>query len=195
LEFQKIKIRYPCSPLLAPHSHNSHPLVQYKDTHVITYTPLNTLQYHVLLAPPYDKQSHIEKLAIQILCIHHKTTTIGDISAMQQLNDYFPNTPSSSKLHNPLHHIPRYRYIKHGIHYRIPHLYYTPLTTQTRSQTTPLPFLLNSYQNTATTPMVHLNPLNKYQQITGDPKLPHMEFMALLKIYKYRNTFLGFKTF
>jgi hypothetical protein len=43
--------------------------------------------------------------------------------------------------------------------------------------------------------MVHLNPPNKYQQITGDPKLPHMEFMALSKIYKYQNAFLGFKTF
>jgi hypothetical protein len=76
-------------------------IAQYKDIYVITNIPPNTLQYHVPLAPPYDKQSHIEKLAIQILCIHHKTTTIGDISAMEQLNDYFPNTPFLIQIAQP----------------------------------------------------------------------------------------------
>jgi hypothetical protein len=42
-------------------------LTQYKDTHVITYIPPNTLQYHEPLTPPYSKQSYIEKFAIQIL--------------------------------------------------------------------------------------------------------------------------------
>jgi ribonuclease HI len=66
---------------------------QFKDTHVITYIPPNTLQYHTTLAQPYDKQIHIENLAIQILCIHHKTTTLGDILKIQKLHDFLPNIP------------------------------------------------------------------------------------------------------
>jgi ribonuclease HI len=76
-------------------------ITQYTYTHVITYIPPNILQYHVPLTPTYNKQTHIEKLAIQILCIHHKTTTIGDISTMQQLNDYFPNTPLLIQIAQP----------------------------------------------------------------------------------------------
>jgi hypothetical protein len=74
---------------------------QYKDTHVITYIPPNTLQYHVLLAPPYDKHTHIEKLAIQIFYIHHQTTTIGDLLDIQQLNNYYPNTPFLTQIAQP----------------------------------------------------------------------------------------------
>jgi hypothetical protein len=66
---------------------------QFKDTHVITYIPPNTLQYHTPLAPPHDKQTHIENLAIQILCIHHKPTILGDISTIQQLHGLLPNMP------------------------------------------------------------------------------------------------------
>jgi hypothetical protein len=76
-------------------------ITQYTYTHVITYIPPNILQYHVPLTQTNNKQTYIEKLAIQILCIHHKTTTIGDISTMQQLNDYFPNTPLLIQIAQP----------------------------------------------------------------------------------------------
>jgi hypothetical protein len=65
------------------HQQNNPYFTKFNDTHVITHIPPNTLQYHVPPIPPYDKQPHIEKLAIQILCIHHKTTTIGDILTLQ----------------------------------------------------------------------------------------------------------------
>ena len=74
----------------------------YKDTHVIIYVLPNTMQYHTPLTPPNHKQTHIEKLAIQILCIHHKKTTIGDLLDIQQINDYCPNIPLLIQIVQPI---------------------------------------------------------------------------------------------
>jgi hypothetical protein len=73
----------------------------YKDTHVIIYVPPNTMQYHTPLTPSNVKQTHIEKLAIQILCIHHKNTIIGDFLGIQQINDYCPNIPLLTQITQP----------------------------------------------------------------------------------------------
>ena len=63
----------------------------YPNTHVITYIPPNTLQYHDPIKPTYDDDPYIELHAIQILCIHHKTTSIGTLASLQQLSMYIIN--------------------------------------------------------------------------------------------------------
>jgi hypothetical protein len=65
------------------HQHNNPYFTEYTDTHVITYILPNTLHYHESLTPIYDENSYIKIQAIQILYIHHRTTTIGDISSLQ----------------------------------------------------------------------------------------------------------------
>ena len=70
----------------------------------------NTLQYHDPIKPTYDDDPSIETHAIQILCIHHKTTTIGTLASLQQISTYVINpdiiiqialpTPPNTKVHN-----------------------------------------------------------------------------------------------
>jgi ribonuclease HI len=72
-----------------PNWHHTNPYhTEYPDTHVITYIPPNTLQYHDPIKPMYDDDPYIEPQALQILCIHHKTSTIGDLASIQQLSTY-----------------------------------------------------------------------------------------------------------
>jgi hypothetical protein len=81
---------------------------EYPDTHVIIYIPPNTLQYHDPIKPTYDDDPHIEPQALQILYIHHKITTIGDLASLQQLSTYTitpdlllriaPSIPSNTKV-------------------------------------------------------------------------------------------------
>jgi hypothetical protein len=94
----------------ARHQHINPYHTEYPDTHVITYIPPNTLQYHEPIKPTYDDDPHIESQALQILCIHHKTTTIGNLASLQQLSTYTitpdlliriaPSTPSNTKVQN-----------------------------------------------------------------------------------------------
>ena len=73
------------------HQHTNPFHAEYPDTHVITYIPPNTLQYHDPIKPIYDDDPHIESHAIQILCIHHKTTSIHTLASLQQLSTYITN--------------------------------------------------------------------------------------------------------
>jgi hypothetical protein len=50
---------------------------RYKDTHIITHFPPDTIQYYEPTIPiELNKKPRNESLAIKILCIHHKTTPI-----------------------------------------------------------------------------------------------------------------------
>ena len=83
---------------------------KYPDTHVIIYIPPNTLQYTDPIKPTYDDDSSIEPHAIQILCIHHKPTIIGNLASLQQISTYVINldiliqvtlpTPPNTKVHH-----------------------------------------------------------------------------------------------
>ena len=74
------------------HQHTNPFHTNYPDTHVITYIPPNTLQYHDPIKPTYDDDLHLESHAIQILCIYHKTTPIGTLASLQLLTTYIINT-------------------------------------------------------------------------------------------------------
>ena len=74
------------------HQHTNPYYTTYLDTYNIAYIPPNTLQYQEPIIPPFDKNSYIKTQAIQILCIYHMTSTIGDISTLPRLYDYTVNT-------------------------------------------------------------------------------------------------------
>ena len=73
------------------HQHPNPFYIEYPDTHVITYIPPNTLQYHDFIKFTYNDNPYIESHAIQILCIHHKTSTIGNLTSLQQIPTYVMN--------------------------------------------------------------------------------------------------------
>jgi hypothetical protein len=73
----------------------------YPDTHVIAYIPPNTLKYHEPLNPLFTENTHTNTNAIQILCIHHGTSTTRDIEALQQISNFFPNIPILTQLAQP----------------------------------------------------------------------------------------------
>jgi hypothetical protein len=70
------------------HQHTNPYHTEYPDTHVIAYIPPNTLQYHDPIKPIYDDDPHIKPQALQILYIHHMSTTIGNLASLQQLSTY-----------------------------------------------------------------------------------------------------------
>jgi hypothetical protein len=70
------------------HQHTNPYHTEYPYTHVIAYIPPNMLRYHDPIKPTYDDDPHIELQALQILCIHHMPTTIGNLASLQQLSTY-----------------------------------------------------------------------------------------------------------
>jgi hypothetical protein len=69
------------------HQHTNPHYQIYLDTHVIAYIPLNTLQYHESINPPHVTNNYIDTQAIQVLCIHHQTTPIGNTTSLEQLTN------------------------------------------------------------------------------------------------------------
>jgi hypothetical protein len=63
----------------------------FNDTHVIThFTPDNIIYTEPTIFPELNKEPCIETLALRILCIHHKNTTI-DISDLE--SNYYKSPP------------------------------------------------------------------------------------------------------
>jgi hypothetical protein len=85
----------------------------FDDTHVIIYFPLDTIIYIEPTIPPkLNKEPRVEILAVRILCIYHKNTTIDipnleskllQITTKLQLNPPYiqtqPPTPTNTKVH------------------------------------------------------------------------------------------------
>jgi hypothetical protein len=85
----------------------------FEDTHVIIYFPPGSITYTEPTIPPeLNKEPRIETLALRILCIHHKNTTINIpnlesnirqiTTKLQIIPSYIitsPPTPNNTKVH------------------------------------------------------------------------------------------------
>jgi hypothetical protein len=85
----------------------------FEDTHVIIYFPPNAIIYTEPTIPPkLNKEPRMEPLAVRILCIYHKNTTIDipnlepkllQITTKLQINSLYiitlPSTPTNTKVH------------------------------------------------------------------------------------------------
>jgi hypothetical protein len=170
------------------HQHNNPFYSKFLNMHAIVYIPPNTLQYHEPIKPIYDDKSYIVTQAIKILCIHHKTTPIGDILSLKSLIDNTLNTNSLFQIAPPTP--PNTNVHKIKIWHTLP----DPTFPMQNNNHIPLPFYLNIHPNTIAIQMYHSTPSNNLQQIHGNQKLPHTTFIILLKIYKYLNNSRDFKT-
>jgi hypothetical protein len=91
------------------HQNTNHYHQIYPDIHVIAYIPPNTLQYHEPINPSFNENSYIDTHAIQLLCIHHRTSPIGDTETLNQITHLIniplcvciaPPTPPYTKVKN-----------------------------------------------------------------------------------------------
>jgi len=156
------------------HQHTNPFNTAYPDIHVITYIRPHTLQYHEPIKPTYDDDPYIEPLAIQILCIHHKTTTIGHLTSLQQLSTHVinqdiliqvaPATPHNTKVH--------YNKIWHALPNPPPRTHFTNTIIPFPNYTFVLP--LKYPLNITIILMVHFFLPNKFHPTIGDQKWPLM---------------------
>jgi hypothetical protein len=150
----------------------------FDDTHVTIHFPPDTIIYTEPTIPPkLNKEPRIETLAVRILCIHHKNTTIDipnlESKLLQATTELrinpphiitppptqptlkYTNIPNGTNHHTPLNSIPP----------RLPNY----LTSHTYINQ-------NSHDNTVTTRMVHLSHLNNKPMDSGTQHKLDMAF-------------------
>jgi hypothetical protein len=90
----------------------------FDDTHVIIHFPPDTIIYTEPTIPlELNKEPRIETLAIRILCIHHKSTTLDipnlkskqlQITAKLRINSLYIITSPSTSIHTKVHKHPQW---------------------------------------------------------------------------------------
>jgi hypothetical protein len=136
----------------------------FDDTHVIIHFPSDTIIYKEPTIPPeLNKEPRIETLAVRILCIHHKNTTIEipnfNSKLLQttnkiQIKPTYITTPPPTPINTKVHKHPKWNKSSYP-HNLIPLISPQYLTSHAYTN-------LNSRHNTATIQMDHLlHPNNK----------------------------------
>jgi hypothetical protein len=90
----------------------------FDDIHVIIHFPPDTIKYtKPTISLELNKETRIETLAVQILCIHHKNTTIEipnleskllQITTKLQINPLYITTPPFTPIHTKVHKHPQW---------------------------------------------------------------------------------------
>ena len=136
----------------------------FRDTHVITHIPADTITYEEPTIPIEMNKPQVEPSTIHILCVHHNNNNIGNIEQINTLNTIFNNL-HIPQVHTQIAHQlhPTYKSIKakngmplhtqQQIHlYMMKYHLYQPMKITNH---------LNSHLNIATIQMVPFSHHNK----------------------------------
>jgi hypothetical protein len=107
------------------HQNTNHYHQIYPDIHVIAYIPPNTLQYHEPINPSFNENSYIDTHAIQLLCIHHRTSPIGDTETLNQIT-HLINIPLCIHIAPPT--LPHTKVKNDKTWHTLPTLFFPPYT-------------------------------------------------------------------